>query len=117
MAIKLLAALLVIVAAYIGWWAISAASFLWLPLVIICLVTAAGLFQSKSWSQYLWHVIALLVILSWAFSVVRIASTGWPYNTVLESVVSLVPGLLLVAVCACGSAIVAKHFQGSKNPP
>jgi hypothetical protein len=27
----------------------------------------------------------------------------------------LVPGLLMVAVCAGGSAVIAKHFRSNKN--
>ena len=115
MVIKLLATFLVVVSAYLGWWAVSAASFLWLLPAVVSLIAAVGLFLSKRWSQYLWHVMALAVSLSWVVSVVRVALSGWPYDSALSSVVSLVPGLLLVAVCAGGSAVVAKHFRGNKN--
>jgi hypothetical protein len=117
MAIKLLATLLVVVSAYLGWWAISAASFLWLLPAVVSLIAAFGLFLSKHWSQYIWHTMAMAVSLWWAVSVVRIALSGWPYDGVLSSAISLIPGILLVAVCGGGSVMVAKHFRGNKNTP
>ena len=115
MTIKLLASFLLLISAYVGWWAISAASFLWLLPAVVTLIAAVGLFLSKRWSQYLWHALSLVVSMSWVISVVRVALSGWPYDSALPTVISLVPGLLLVAVCAGGSAIVAKHFRSNQN--
>jgi hypothetical protein len=114
MAIKFLVAFLVIVAIHLGWWAVSTASFLWLIPALLSFVTAAGLLLKKRWSLYLWHSIALAVSLSWLASVIRIAMAGWPYEGTLPSLVSLLPGLLLLTLCAAGSAAVAKHFRGDK---
>lgn len=115
MAIKLFASFLLVVSAYVGWWAVSAASFLWLLPAVVTLITAVGLLLRKRWSQYLWHTLALVISVSWVVSVVRATLAGWPYNNALATVISLVPGLLLVAVCAGGSVVVAKHFRGSKS--
>jgi len=115
MIIKLLSAFLLVASAYVGWWAVSSASFLWLLPAVLLLVVAFGLFLRKRWSQYLWYLIALAVSVSWVVSVVRVARSGWPYDNALSSVISLVPGLLLIAVCAGGSAVVANHFRASKN--
>ena len=115
MVIKLLAIFLLVVSAYLGWWAVSTASFLWLLPSAVTLVAAVGFFLSKRWAQYLWHVMAAVVSLWWVVSVVRVALSGWPYDSALLSVISLAPGLFLVTVCAGGSAVVAKHFRGNKN--
>ena len=115
MIIKLLSVFLLIVSVYLGWWAVSAASFLWLIPSAILLVAAVGLFLSKRWAQYLWHVMAFVVTVSWVVSVVRIAMSGWHYVSALDSIISLVPGMFLVTVCAGGSVVVAKHFRGSRN--
>ena len=76
MTIKLLASFLLVVSAYVGWWAVSAASLLWLFPAVVSLVAAIGLFLNKPWSQYLWHFIALIASLSWLASVVRVALSG-----------------------------------------
>ena len=115
MIIKFLAGFLLVASAYFGWWAVSAASFLWLPSSVVLFVAAVGLFLSKRWAQYLWHVIALVVSLTWVVSVVRFALSGWPNESALTTIISLVPGLFLVTVCAGGSAVVAKHYRGAKN--
>jgi hypothetical protein len=117
MTIKLLATFLLVVSAYLGWWSVSAATLFWLLPASVSLIAAVGLFLSKHWSQYLWHVVALAVSLSWVVSIVRIALSGWPYDSALSTIVSLIPGLLLVAVCAGGSAVVAKHFRDDKTAP
>lgn len=115
MVIKLLATFLLVVSAYLSWWAVSAASFLWLLPSVVTLVAAVGLFLSKRWAQYLWHVMAAVVSLWWVVSVVRVALSGWPHDSAILSAISLAPGLFLVTVCIGGSAVVAKHFGGSKN--
>ena len=117
MTIKLLAGFLLVVSAYLSWWAVSAASFLWLLPSAALFVAAIGLFLRKHWAQYLWHVMALVVSLSWVVSVVHIALSGWPHESALASVISLVPGLLLLIVCVGGSVVVAKHYRGNKSVP
>jgi hypothetical protein len=113
MIIKLLAVFLLIVSVYLGWWAVSAASWLWLIPAVVLFFAAVGLFLSKRWVQYFWHVMAVVVAAWWVVSVVRIAMSGWPFESALDTVISLIPGLLLVTVCAGGSVVVAKHFRGS----
>jgi hypothetical protein len=115
MTIRLLAAFLLVVSAYLGWWSVSTASLFWFLPATVSLIAAVGLFLSKRWSQYVWHVGALVASLSWVVSIVRVALSGWPYHSTLSSIISLIPGLLLVAVCAGGSAVVANHFRANKN--
>lgn len=114
MAIKFLAVFLVIASIYLGWWVVSTASFLWLIPALLSFVTAVGLLLKKRWSLYLWHSMALGVSLSWLASAIRIALAGWPYDGALPSLISLLPGLLLLTLCAAGSAAVAKYFRGDK---
>ena len=115
MTIKLLASFLLVVSAYVGWWSITTASFLWLIPAVITFIAGTGLFLRKRWSQYLWYAWALIVSLSWVVSVARVALYGGPYDSTLATVIALAPGLFLVVVCAGGSAVVSKHFRGGKN--
>lgn len=115
MIIKFLAGFLLVASAYYGWWAVSTISFLWLLPSVVLFVAAVGLLRSKRWAQYLWHVMAFVVGLTWVVSVLRLALSGWPNESGLTTIISLVPGLFLITVCAGGSAVVAKHYRGSKN--
>lgn len=113
--IKLLAGFLLVVSAYLSWWAVSAGSFFWLLPSGISIVASVGLLLSKSWAQYLWHVMALVVSLWWVVSVVRVALHGGHDDSAVAWVISLIPGLFLITICAGGSAVVAKHYRGKKS--
>ena len=115
MFIKLHTGFLLVVAAYLGWWSLATASFVWLLTSVVLLVVAVGLFLSKRWAQYLWYVMALVASLTWLITIVSLALSGWPQEDALTTIISLVPGLFLVTVCAVGSAIVAKHYRSAKN--
>ena len=115
MIITLLAAFLLIVAAYIAWWAVASAAFLWLLASFVAAVAAVGLFLRKRWGEFLWYVVAVAAIAAWALSVAQVALSEWPYHDVLSSLVSLIPGALLLIVFGGGSVAVAKHFRGGRN--
>ncbi|MES2932976.1 MAG: hypothetical protein V4805_05755 [Pseudomonadota bacterium] len=115
MIIKILAVLLLFVSGYLGWWAVSNASFLWLLLPFILLVVAGGLFLNWHWVKFLWNVLALSISLWWLISTIRITISGWPYEDVLSSVISLVPGVLLILILAGSSLVIANHFRSKKD--
>ena len=112
---KLLGSFLLIVSAYLGWWAVSSTAWLWLLPALVAFLCAIGLFMQKRWAQYLWHVIALVSCAWWLVSVVLVAVSGWPHATTLDSVISLLPGLMLLAVCIGGSVAIARHNRGASN--
>lgn len=115
MVLNLLAGFLLIMSAYVAWWALSSAAFVWLALAAVLLVAAAGLFRRKRWSQYLWHSIAITATVSWLVSVVSAAQSGMFNGSALDIAISFVPGLLLVLLCAGGSAVVISHFRGNQS--
>jgi len=113
MIIKFLSTFLILVSVYFGWWGATTGTLLWLGTSLFAFVAAVGLFLDKVWSQYLWHALSLAIIASWAYTVASVAMAGWPYETILETFISLIPGLLLVGVFAGGSVIVYKHFRAA----
>jgi uncharacterized membrane protein YjjP (DUF1212 family) len=115
MAVNLLAVLLVLFAAYIGWWAVSFSAPLWWLASGVAFVAAMGLLRRKRLAQFAWHVIAFIVSIAWVVSVVRVALAGWPHSKIWSSIISLVPGMLLLLVCGCGSYVVAQKYQRAKN--
>ena len=111
MPIRLLSALLVLVAGYLTWWSVTYAQFLWLAGAAVALVTAVGLLLHRRWAQYLWYAIALAVSTVWVIVTVHVSITGWPYDDIVSSFISLVPGMLLLALCVFGSIAVRRHFR------
>jgi hypothetical protein len=116
MIVKILAAFLLSVSGYLAWWAVSYLELLWLLPAVVSFVAGIGLFLRKAWSQFLWYAIALAVSVFWIVSVVRIALSDWPDPDILGSIISLIPGALLLALCAGGSVAVYRYFRsGSAN--
>jgi len=112
MVLNLVALVLSGFAVYLGWWAVAFAAPLWWLASAVTGIAAYGLFRRAGWAQFAWHTIALLVSLAWVASVVHTAMVGWPYASVASSVISLVPGLLLLVVCEAGSLVVARYYRG-----
>ena len=114
-AIRLLAAFLIVVSGYVGWWSVVSAQWLWLVVAFAPLLVAIGVVLRRPWSEYLWYLIALSASVWWIVTVIRVAVTGWPYHDALSSVISLVPGVLLLMVCLFGSIAVRQHFREREN--
>ena len=113
MIVRLLGLVLLSYAAYIGLSFSNAptlSSALWGACFFAC---GLGLIFHVRWAAYLWYVLAIVTSASWIWAVIGVARTGWPYADVLRSVISLIPGLGILAVCGLGSVAVAKQFRRS----
>ena len=113
--VRALAVLLLLTASYLGWWSIAYGQYLWLAAAAVSVAAAFGLILRKRWGAYLWYLIALTASVLWFVVVVQVAISGWPYPDLVSSVISLVPGMALLAVCAFGTIAVARYFRGTRN--
>jgi hypothetical protein len=77
---------------------------------VACGVTAIAMWLRKPWSQYLLYVLGALFIGIWIWSILQVVERGWPYESVLESGISLVPGLLMVGVIIGSCWVARKAF-------
>jgi hypothetical protein len=116
-AVRFLSAFLLLVAAYLAWWAIAYGGVVWGLGAVVSLATSVGLFTGRSWGRLLWYLVALTVGSAWIASIGRHALTGWPYSDLPRTLISLLPGLLLLVICGGGSLAVARQFRGAKNAP
>lgn len=116
--ILLVAVLLAVYGAYVAWAAFESRMLVWLSLAFLALVGAAGLFLNRGWSRYFVYLVSLLVVSAWVIGFVGNVNRGlWPYPNPLASAISLVPGLLLVALCVASSLRVARHFKSVSDKP
>ena|SRR5215471_4032132 len=83
----------------------------WLPQSALCLVVSTGLFLRQVWSQHLIFGVAVSTSVQWPVTVAAIAWTGWPYDDPVMSVISLVPGLLLVGFWIGMYLLVRAQFK------
>jgi len=110
MALFAIAAVFLAVAIAFPWVTTSELSS-WLRLSALCLVVSTGLLLRQVWSQHLIFGIAVSQSVQWPVTVAAIAWTGWPYDDPVMSVISLVPGLLLVGFWIGMYLLVRAQFK------
>jgi hypothetical protein len=83
---------------------------------VVSVIGGIGLLLNRQWSRYCIYVVSATVAMTWLYYV-ALSAQSWPYNTLLESVISLLPGIFIVALGAGSSYLVMKHFraEATKN--
>ncbi len=77
----------------------------------LAFVTAGGLLVLKTWARPLAYLFAAGLVVSWFYAVGQVVSRGWPYADWIGTVLSLVPGVLFLIVCAGGAWVVHKQYR------
>jgi len=97
--------------AWVVW--VSVPSGQWLTGVLggVALVTAGGLLFLKSWARALMYLIVAALLINWFHGVGQVISRGWPHADWLRTVLSLVPGVFFLVICAGGLWVVHKHYR------
>lgn len=111
MAARTIAMLLLATAGYTGWWAMSNDALFWLVPAGILLLASFGLALKRVWAMYLWYVIATTTVVWWVGMILRLLLTGWPFASAQQSIISLIPGLLLLGICIGGSIALHRQFK------
>jgi hypothetical protein len=108
--IRFLAIVLGSYAAYSVWAGFRSEVWGYAVFGVACGVTAIALWLRKSWSQYLLYILGALFIGTWIWSVLQVVGRDPPFESALESVISFVPGLLMVGVIMISCWVVRKAF-------
>lgn len=82
-------------------------------IAVIPLIGALGLFFKKSWARYFVHIFTISIVPWWIFSTIwLIWKKGWPYYpTTAQSIIGLVPGILLCLFCIFSSWVSQQFFS------
>lgn len=83
--------------------------------IVACFAGAIGLVLSKSWSQYFIYAVSFFTVSGWLYVTISIAVQGWPYQGILKTVISLVPGILLSMACVFSSIYIFKWFRNEAD--
>lgn len=78
---------------------------------LIAIAAAIGLLLLQAWAKYVAYVLAGGFASSWIYAVSQLAVHGWPYPDRLTTVLSLIPGACLLAVCAGGAYVVHRQYS------
>lgn len=95
-----------------GAWVAVGARY-WAPgvMALLSLAGAVGLVLGRRWARFFVYVVALLVVLSWAYAIWIMTRAGWPYRDAWSTAMALLPGALLVVLCGGSSVLVWRHFR------
>jgi hypothetical protein len=77
----------------------------------LCAVASIGLWRSRPWSRWVVYLISTLLGLYFAWALSALMASGWPYERTTQSVVSLVPGTLLLMFGVAASVYVTRVFR------
>ena len=111
MIVKLLAFLLILGAVHFSRWAAEHSAPVWIAVAVTMAACGIGLLFRHAWARYLWYVLAAGVSGWWMLMTALTVLKGWPVNGIASSLVSLIPGVLLLAVCIGGSLAVRKDYR------
>ena len=84
----------------------------------VLLIGAIGLFLKRSWGRLPIYVFSIVVVPTWiADTILLIRKAGWPYYaTTVQSILGLVPGVLLCAGCVVACWVVRRYFRERPDP-
>ena len=83
---------------------------------MLLLIGAIGLFLKQAWARFSIYAFSVAVVPTWvAYTIWLIRKAGWPYYpTTLQSVLGLVPGVLLCAGCGIACCVVHRYFRAAE---
>lgn len=80
-------------------------------LAICCIAASLGLALGARWARYLSQALLLVIVGAWVWVLVTYSIPNWPYPDLLSSVLSLIPGSALVAICLGVLIALRRHFR------
>ena len=88
---------------------------------VAALLRAGGLLLLKVWAKHLAYTFAAGLALSWVYAGWQVAVRGWPYRDALGTMISLVPGVCLLLICAGVSYVIHRQYRrraiGKRDEP
>jgi hypothetical protein len=112
--IQIVAVVLAIYGIYNVWMVAKYGQPLFLLWTATCLLASAGLWMKKPWSRFVVYAVCSLTILGLLFFVGAMALNGWPYPGLAKTVVALIPGVLVVALCVWFIVVSFRFFRAAK---
>ena len=113
--IQLVAVVLAIYGVYNVWMVVRYGQLLFLFWAVACFLAGAGLWLRKPWSRFVVYAVCSLTIFGFLFYVGAMALNGWPYPGLAKTVVALIPGALLVALCVWFMVVTFRFFHAAKE--
>ena len=98
--------------AYPSWSANRGVAIAYAASGVVSAIGCFGLIAGLRWSQYIVYVLSSLFVAEWSYlSWYAVRKGLFPYETVLQSVLGLVPGILAVVLCVSSCVVVFRYFR------
>jgi hypothetical protein len=84
----------------------------WVAIAVACfsVLGGIGLMLDRPWSRFCIYIVSLAVAGAWAYYT-ALAVPTWPYGTLSETTIALLPGMFLLVIAAGSSYLVTRHFS------
>ncbi len=84
----------------------------------LLLIGAIGLFLKRPWARFPVYAFSVAVVPTWVvYTIWFIRKAGWPYYaTTLQSILGLVPGVLLCAGCVIACWVAHRYLREEEDP-
>lgn len=110
--LKALAILFATFGTYSVYVVVSGQSYFYAIGAVVTSVAAVGLWLRKPWSQYVVYFFSVTYTIQWLWLLWRAVSANlWPYETMSQTVISLIPGVLLLSFVIALSIIAYRSFN------
>ena len=80
-------------------------------LAICCIATSLGLAFGAGWARYFSQALLSVIVGAWFWVLFTYSIPNWLHSDVLSSVLSLLPGGALVAICLGVLIALRRHFR------
>jgi len=112
--VRVLAIVLALVAAYFVVAAVVASAYFAAAISVVGFIGAVSLLASDPRARFLVYIASVIVSASWLVVIVQLAISGWPVAGFGQSLISLIPGILLLALCG-GCAMLAARYSSQNE--
>jgi hypothetical protein len=90
----------------------------WLSVAVagLSVLGGLGLLLGRPWSRFCIYIVSVAVAGAWAYYTVLAVPT-WPYRTLVDTIIALLPGMFLLVIAAGSSFVVTRHFSVGAGKP
>jgi hypothetical protein len=113
---KILAFFIALYGIYNFWAAFHYGMLFYFVSGIVVIMGSVGLFFRISWTQYLIYLLSSVMIIQWFYLFWKQIEAGnWPYEELLETIISLFPGACIIIICIFTSFFTFRYFRPKLN--
>ena len=110
--VMIAAAMVALYGAYSLWNGIDGRNWIGATIGAAALLSSVGVLMHWHWARWIVVLVSIGISGTWLYALVSTIQSGHlPFTRPLESTISLLPGLTILAVAAWCAIVISKHFS------